>query len=112
MIWRSARTFYSEVFGYTYEPVEEGTPYDTVSLNGQPVCGIGEYRAGRTGHPAALANLLRGGRCGRDLRQGQRARRPVVAEPWATPFGKMAAVSGPDDEVFLLNEGAPQTDYA
>ena len=34
----------------------------------------------------------------------------VVAEPWATPFGKMAAVSGPDDEVFLLNEGAPQTD--
>ena len=34
----------------------------------------------------------------------------VIAEPWETPFGRMAAVSGPDDEVFLLNEAAPQPD--
>ena len=63
----AGRQFYGDVFGWTFEPVEEGTPYDTVSLDGQPVCGLGSIELAGSGHPTALANLLRGGRRDGDM---------------------------------------------
>lgn len=106
----AARTFYGNVFGFTFEPVEEGTAYDTVSLNGQPVCGLGSIELAGPGIPPhwrtyfAVADAE--ATCAKVAELGGQ----IVAEPWATPFGKMAAVSGPDGEVFLLNEGAPGAD--
>ena len=31
----------------------------------------------------------------------------VVAEPWQTTFGTMAAIGGPDGEMFCINQAPP-----
>ena len=103
----AGRRFYGEVFGYTFDPIEEGVPYDTISLAGRAVGGIGSnalagpgiephWRSYFTVEDAAAS-------CARVVELGGK----IVAEPWPTPFGAMAAVSGPDDEVFYFNEGSP-----
>jgi uncharacterized protein len=103
----AGRRFYAQVFGYTYEPVEPGTPYDTVLLGGRPVAGLGSIELAGPDIPPhwrtyfAVADA--GAACAKAVELGGQ----VLAEPWDTPFGQMAAATGPDDEVFLLNESAP-----
>ena len=100
----AARRFYGAVFGYTFEPVDEGTPYDTVLLDGRPVAGIGSIELAGPGIPPHWRTYFMvvdaAAACARVSELGG----AVIAEPWPTPFGRMAAVSGPDHEVFLFNE--------
>jgi uncharacterized protein len=99
----AGRRFYGEVFDYSFEPVEEGTPYDTITLHGRQVAGLGSIDLAGPGIPPhwrtyfAAADVPAA--CARVSELGG----DIVAEPWDTPFGTMAAVSGPDHEVFLLN---------
>lgn len=100
------RRFYGDVFGYTFEPVEEGTPYDTVILGGRPVAGMGSIELAGPGVPPHWRTYFAVDDAAAACATVTELGGEVIAEPWDTPFGKMAAAAGPDSEVFLLNEGA------
>ncbi len=78
--------------------------YSTVELDGDTVGGIGTAEGAGPGVPPhwrtyfQVADLTAS--CAKAAELGGR----VVAEPFDTPFGAMAALSGPDGEVFMLNQ--------
>ena len=104
--YAAARGFYADVFGYTYTDLEDGVPYATIEIDGTTVGGIGDLSLTGAAGPAhwrssfGTADLRAS--CARAARLGA----TVVAEPWRTPFGTAAAVSGPSGEVLQLNQPA------
>ena len=114
----TARTFYSKVFGFHYDPVE-GAPSDYTTFSAAdeqaPAGGMGGFMGGPEGQPphwlvyfavpdtdAAVAAAEKGG--GR-----------VLAPAFDTPYGRMAGIADPGGAVFWLaqNDGSgPQPDRA
>lgn len=102
--YQAGKDFYTKVFGFTYTDVGQGMDYATVELDGKTVAGIGAANLAGEGVPPhwrtyfAVADAA--ATCAKAAELGGR----VVAEPWDTPFGKMAAIGGPDGEMFCINE--------
>lgn len=99
----AGRRFYSDVFGYTYEPIE-GAPedYATFHSGGPPLGGIGGMMGAPEGTPShwlayfgvadtdvAVAAVERGGGT-------------VVAPAETMPYGRMATVTDPFGALFAV----------
>ena len=99
----AARTFYTAVFGYTFQNLE-GAPgdYTTFHLGGDPLGGMGGMMGAPDGTPshwvahfavadvdAAVAAATGGG--------GE-----LLGDPMDTPFGRMAFLTDSDGAVFAL----------
>ena len=104
-----ASRFYADVFGYTYTDIGGGAAYSTVELDGKTVGGIGDVELAGEDVPPHWRTYFAvedaAAACAKAVELGG----SVVAEPWDTAFGTMAAVKGPSGEVFLLNQ-APAAD--
>ena len=103
------KAFYRDVFGYRYEPVEVGTPYETVLLGDAPVAGIGSIELAGPGAPPHWRTYFQVADAAATCRRVAELGGSVLSEPWETPFGTMAALKGPTGEVFLLNGRPPES---
>lgn len=100
----AGQAFYAEVFGYGYADIGTGADYQTITLGGQTVAGIGDVKLVGEGMPShwrtyfGVADIEAS--CARVVELGG----AQVTEPWDTPFGRVATVTGPSGEMFLLNQ--------
>ena len=108
----ASRTFYASVFGYRYEPID-GAPedYQTIRFDaardGEPVGGIGGMMGAPEGSsPHWLAYFLVA-----DADAAATAARgsggTVVAEPFDTPWGRMAGITDPFGASFFIVGALP-----
>lgn len=92
------------MFGFTYTDMGQGVAYSTIELDGRTVGGIGDVAlvgAGTTSRwRAYFGTVAAAATCAKATELGG----TVAAEPWDTLFGKMAAITGPGGESFLINE--------
>lgn len=103
--YETAKSFYAEVFGYSYSEMPAGgDAYSTITLGDQIVAGIGELTEANA--PAEVPSFWGTYFGGEDIEDavaktvelgGQQVR-----EPFDTPFGRMSTVSGPDGEFFSI----------
>ncbi|MBO3085147.1 VOC family protein [Cellulomonas fengjieae] len=99
-----ALAFYQRVFGYTVEDLSApGFQYASVSLEGEPLAGVGGYGP-QAGADAPAAWTLYFGVADAEVSAAQVAELggTVVSPATDTPFGRMAIVAGPFGEVFAL----------
>jgi len=105
--YQAGMDFYAAVFGFSYTDIGQGMDYSTVELDGKTVAGIGAASLAGEGVPPhwrtyfAVADAA--ATCARAAELGGQ----VVAEPWNTTFGTMAAIGGPDGEMFCINQAPP-----
>jgi uncharacterized protein len=103
--YQAGKDFYANVFGYTYTEIGgEGMAYSTVELDGRTVGGLGTAAMVGEGVPPHWRTYFSVADMDATIAKVTELGGRVVAEPFDTPFGKMAAVSGVGGEVFLLNE--------
>lgn len=109
--YQAGKDFYANVFGYTYTEIGgEGMAYSTVELDGRTVGGIGTAAMVGEGVPPHWRTYFAVADIDATIAKVTELGGRVVAEPFDTPFGKMAAVSGVGGEVFLLNETPSSAD--
>ncbi len=102
----AARTFYGSVFGYSFAPVPGGMAYETIELGGRPVGGIGSVEIAGPAVAPHWRTYFQVEDVPRTCRRVSDLGGRVLAEPWHSPFGRMASVAGPHGEVFLVNTPA------
>jgi uncharacterized protein len=100
----AAQAFYAAVFGYQYDAVEPGLNYSVINLDGRPVAGLGDLALTDSGLPSHWRVYFAVGDIADTVARVTELGGRVLAEPWDTPFGQMASVSGRAGEVFHLNQ--------
>lgn len=99
----AARAFYTAVFGYSYQNLD-GAPedYTTFHLADPPLGGIGGMigaPTGTTSHWVAYFSVANVDATAAAATAGGGA---LLADPWDTPFGRMAFLTDPDGAVFAI----------
>ena len=102
--YQSGMDFYSKVFGFTYKDLGDGLDYSTVELNGKPVAGVGTAAMVGDGVPPHWRTYFSVADAAETCAKVTELGGTVVAEPWETPFGLMAELTGPAGETFLINQ--------
>lgn len=108
--YEAAKTFYSTVFGYTYDDID-GMPYAmfTVAGGDRPAGGIGAAQPGDepvTPHWGVCFNVEDVDASAQVVRG---AGGSVLTEPFDFEFGRLLVAQGPDAERFSLISGGPRT---
>jgi uncharacterized protein len=103
--YESGKEFYAAVFGFGYTEIgDEVFAYSTVELDGRTVGGLGTASSVGNGVPPHWRTYFAVDDLDATLAKVLELGGSVVTDPFDTPFGRMAAVSGVDGEVFLLSE--------
>jgi predicted enzyme related to lactoylglutathione lyase len=113
--YEGAKTFYGDVFGYTYNEIGEGFTYSTVkrASDGEVVGGLGAFDASTpVDVPPSWAIYFLVEDCAALVAKAAELGADVVRQPFDTAFGRMATVTGPQGEVFSLIQPPPQDDNA
>ena len=100
----AAKTFYADVFGFTYEPSGmEGMTYDMVHIPGseQPVAGIGQIDAGEQ-MPSAWGTCFRVTDADEVAGRVESLGGGVVMAPHDFPYGRLAVLTGADGEFLAV----------
>ena len=110
--YEGSKAFYAGVFGYTYDEVGEGFSYSTLKRagDGEVVGGLGKL------DPRTPAEIVSNWRvyfmvddCDASVAKAVELGATATREPFNTPFGRMAAVTGAQGEAFSLIQ-PPQSD--
>ena len=113
--YEGAKAFYGSVFGYTYEEVGEGFTYSTVkrASDGEVVAGLGEFGASTPAEvPPSWTTYFMVEDCDASVAKAAELGASVLREPFDSPYGRMATVTGAQGEVFSLMQAPPQGDGA
>lgn len=101
----TARTFYTAVFGYSWDEIPDAGGYTTFSTSGDPLGGLGgQQPGGPQGWQACFAVTSAEDAVAAVEANGGK----VIAPPFDIPFGRFAVVEDPwgaSFEVIRLNEG-------
>lgn len=118
MVWGEAMVsdyqggidFYGKVFGYTFTDMGGGPEmiYSIMELNGEAVAGIGDLAMMPAGTPSHWRVYFGVADIAASCAQARELGGSVVDEPWETPFGTMATLTGPGGEVFVVNQAPPE----
>lgn len=112
----AARTFYSELFGYRTDELEDAGPdYTTFSLSDEqvPLGGMGGMMGAPEGTPSHWLVYFGVPDAGEAVKTAKEAGGSALAEAIDTPYGTMAALTDPAGAVFMIMqapEGAPMPD--
>jgi uncharacterized protein len=110
-----AKAFYGNVFGYTYEEIGEGFTYSTVkrASDGAVVGGLGAFDASTPAEvPPSWAIYFLVKDCDASVAKAAKLGADAVRQPFDTPFGRMAALTGAQGEAFSLIQPPPRDDNA
>jgi uncharacterized protein len=113
--YEGAKTFYGDVFGYSYNEIGQGFTYSTVkrASDGEVVGGLGAFDEGTpVDVPPSWAIYFLVEDCAALVAKAAELGADVVRQPFDTAFGRMATVTGPQGEVFSLIQPPPQDDDA
>jgi uncharacterized protein len=98
-----ARKFYAGVFGYEYDDVEGGFKYAVLKLAGNPVGGIGELGADMPADiPPHWMTYFSVADPDDTIRRATEKGAQVRLPAQDTPYGRMAVLQGPQNEVFAV----------
>jgi len=103
----AGRAFYASVFGYRYEPIE-GAPSDYTTIHfdaardGEPVGGIGGMADAPEGTPAHWLAYFLVPDADTAVASARAAGGTILAEPFDTPYGRMAGITDPHGAVFFV----------
>jgi uncharacterized protein len=112
----AGRTFYAAVFGYRYEHIE-GAPPDYTSIHfdaardGEPVGGIGGMMGAPEGTPPHWLAYFMVPDADADAATASArvAGGTILAEPFDTPYGRMAGITDPHGATFVVVGTMPST---
>lgn len=103
--YQAGKDFYGQVFGYSFSEIgDEASPYATIDLDGHPVGGIGPVSLMGEGVPPHWRTYFAVADAAVTCAKATELGGSVVMEPFETPFGIMAGITGPGGEVFMINE--------
>ncbi|NMH95756.1 VOC family protein [Pseudonocardia acidicola] len=112
LVWEDARladpaagkSFYSAVFGYTYQPVE-GAPddYGTFSVNGEVAGGVGGMMGAPEGTPGHWLPYFGAADVDAAVAAAERGGATVLMSPMNTPFGRMGVLTDLFGAVFAVH---------
>jgi uncharacterized protein len=103
--FEGAKRFYGEVFGYAYDAVEGGFAYSAIQRAGdhKVVGGMGELHASTPSEvSAAWATYFMVEDCDASTARALELGARIGREPFDTPFGRMASLTGAQGEGFSL----------
>lgn len=99
----AARTFYADVFGYHYGPIEDGPPdYTTFDLGGDPLGGMGGMMGVPDGTPSHWVAYFGVADVDTTVALAREHGATVLGEPFDTPYGRMAFLTDPQGATFTL----------
>ncbi|MGQ0774666.1 MAG: VOC family protein [Pseudonocardiales bacterium] len=102
----AGRAFYSSVFGYRYEPLEEEPDYTVIHFDaardGEPVGGISGMADAPEGTPAHWLAYFLVPDADTAVASARAAGGTILAEPFDTPYGRMAGITDPHGAVFFV----------
>jgi predicted enzyme related to lactoylglutathione lyase len=110
-----AKAFYGSVFGYTFEDVGQGYTYATIKRagDGEVVGGLGLLDASTPAEvPPSWTTYFLVEDCDASVGKAAALGADVVRQPFDTPFGRMAALTGAQGEAFSLIQPPPMGDSA
>ncbi|MGH3782163.1 MAG: VOC family protein [Pseudonocardiaceae bacterium] len=99
----AARNFYTEVFGYHYQPVQGAPPdYTTFDLGGDPLGGMGWMMSAPAGTPAHWLMYFSVADADAAVAAATAGGGSVLGGPDDTPYGRMALLTDPNGAVFAV----------
>ncbi len=110
----AGRTFYASVFGYRYEPIE-GAPPDYTAIrfdaarDGESVGGIGGMMGSPEDTPAHWLAYFLVSDADAAAASATAAGGTILAEPFDTPYGRMAGITDPHGATFFVVGTMPST---
>jgi hypothetical protein len=113
--YEGAKTFYANVFGFTYDDVGGGYAYSTIKRagDGEVVGGLGELDASTPAEvPASWGTYFLVADCDASVAKAVALGADVATAPFDTPFGRMSNLVGAQGETFWLIQAPPQDDSA
>jgi predicted enzyme related to lactoylglutathione lyase len=113
--YEGAKAFYSNVFGFTFDEIGEGSAYSTVkrASDGEVVAGLGELDvSGPAEVPSRWVIYFMVQDCDASATKAAELGATIVREPFDTPFGRMTSLTGAQGEAFSLIEAPKQDDSA
>jgi uncharacterized protein len=104
------KAFYHAVFGYTYSDIDDANlKYATLDLGGRPVGGIGEMGDSfPAGTPAYWGTYFAVEDADAAAAKVTELGGTVIAQPWDTPYGRMASVVDDQGAAFSVMRLAQQ----
>lgn len=111
LIWEDARladpdagrTFYAEVFGYGYQPVEGAPPdYTTFDIGGDPLGGMGGMMGAPEGTPSHWVAYFSVADPDAAVATATAEGATVLGGPLDTPYGRMAFLTDPQGAMFAV----------
>jgi predicted enzyme related to lactoylglutathione lyase len=99
----AGKRFYTDVFGYTYQPVP-GAPddYGTFHLGGDPLGGMGGMMGQPEGTPSHWVAYFAVADVDTAVAAAEQAGGRVLTPPFDTPYGRMAPIADPFGATFML----------
>ena len=112
--YEAAKAFYSRVLGYSYDSMDnEGFRYSTfATTDGQMRGGIGQLPGDDAQVPAHWAVYFGAADTDAAVARVRELGGSVQGEPWDSPYGRLARVTGPQGEAFCLISVAWQQDQS
>ena len=113
--YEGAKTFYRNVFGFTFAEIGEGFAYSTVkrASDGEVVAGLGELDAsGPAEVPRSWVVSFMAQDCDESATKAVKLGATIVRAPFDTRFGRMTSLTGTQGEAFCLIEAPKQDDSA
>lgn len=99
----AARTFYADVFGYHYAPIEgESSDYTTFDIGGDPLGGMGGMMGVPDGTPSHWVAYFSVADTDTTVALATGQGGSVLGEPVDTPFGRMAFLTDPHGAMFAV----------
>lgn len=106
--FEKAKAFYAAVFGYTFTDMsDEGFQYASFEVDGVTRGGIGGIGPDMPGVPPHWLTYFCVADTDESVKVVSEHGGTVVREPWDTPYGRMAIVTGPAGEAFAFMSAAP-----
>ena len=109
--YEGAKAFYGGVFGYSYDEMADVSfTYSTIkrASDGEVVAGLGELPSSAPAEvPASWVIYFMVEDCDASVAKAAKLGASVDRQPFDTPFGRMATVTGPQGEVFSLMQAPP-----
>ncbi len=102
----AGRAFYTSVFGYRYETLKEEPSYTIIHFDGardgEPVGGIGGMMGAPEGTPPHWLAYFLVSDADTAVASARAAGGTIIAEPFDTPYGRMAGITDPHGAVFFV----------
>jgi len=111
--YEGAKTFYGNVFGYTFDDMGGDFTYSTIRRpsDGEVVAGLGELGPDVPADVTpSWTTYFMVADCDASAAKAVQLGASITREPVDTPFGRLAQVTGPQGEVFSLMQAPPRGD--